>query len=249
MSKPNRRPCFRWCGWIVAALAGLCHPVRSELPEWVVNPPPGHLYDYVVGMGHSASSGEAATQRAIVNGLRRIVESKGIRVGPTSFRYERADSSILIYSNLEYQTEAMDLEEYQVVEEYRRDVPGMGWEGMVLIRYPGAIVQRRPGTLLPLVQSVVAPGWGHRSVGQGRAGARFLAVSGLVLAGAVGTMLAANQFHGQAMKARTAESIGYYNTRSRLFGNFALGLSITYGLCGIYSVIDLAESKYIKVYL
>lgn len=234
---------------LLSLILVLASIVVAELPEWAVNPPQGSANAYILGIGYSDRDPALAVANALENGLRKIIEKKGIKVDPASFRYDRTDSQVTIHSTLSYQTQRTDLDHFQVVEEYLEEGTGKGNVGYVLLRYPSLTPQYAPSLTVPLMESVVAPGWGHSSIGEKRKGTRFLLGSGAILVGALGSFLASNQFRGKASDARTAATIKYYNDQSRLFGNVAVGLSITYGILGAYSVFDVSSSKYLKGYL
>lgn len=234
---------------ILSLILGLASIVVAELPEWAVNPPQGYANAYILGIGYSDRDPASAVANALENGLRKIIEKKGIQVDPASFRFDRTDSQVTIHSTLSYQTHRTDLDHFQVVEEYLGEESGKGNVGYVLLRYPTLSPQYAPSPMVPLMENVVAPGWGHNSIGEKRKGTRFLIGSGALLVGALGSVLASNQFHGKASDARTASTIKFYNDQSRLYGNVAVGLSISYGILGAYSIFDVSSSKYLKGYL
>jgi hypothetical protein len=225
------------------------YPLFAKPPEWIADPPQGYLNKYMIGTGHSLTNGGQAYTNALENAVRKIAESRGIHVEPSNFKFERNDTQVRIHTSISFTTNNVDLDRFQIVEEYRQESPGNGIDVYVLIGYPNPSPRGTPSGTTTAIQSLLAPGWGHRTLGENRVGSLFLALSGIVLTGAITSYLTANQYHQQALEARTSRTIGYYNSRSHLFRQLSIGLSLSYGVCGAYSALHLAGSKYRNLYL
>ncbi|MDP2208418.1 MAG: hypothetical protein Q8K98_06555 [Bacteroidota bacterium] len=233
---------------------------QSDHPRWIDETPKGYLNDYFIGIGTSDSSYSDAHEKALVDAIYRIQQSREIVVTAS-----QRDTSYLIQRNLnnnqsielvrksarELAIDGKSITIRGLIEEERyQETEGTSYTFWSLVKIPKTKgFESPPSSFSPVWRSTLLPGWGQLYKGQN--------TKGFLIAGTeVILVSAAFIFHNLKLTAKTdAENSrtqalrDYYNDQTNLYEDISLGCFIAAGAIYIFNISDAISSEGEKVYV
>jgi hypothetical protein len=230
-------------------------------PSWLKETPKGKDFDYYVGMATSNNSLDNAKDTAISDAISSLAMKNELVIEGTITTHEAEINSTLLSSvtkeiKLSGKSDKVrglqKEEDYWEMSDNNKQTSYRYWVLMKIPKQPNLynpnIPYKTSYGVVPVLKSVVVPGWGQIHKGETAKGILFLSSIAVTTTAGFITLNLSNGYKDDADNAHVADWVDYYNQMSDQYFYASLSSFIMAGAFYGYNIFDVISAKGAKIY-